>query len=90
MLLHPGHGLYGIHVREKLAENPDAVVGVGVVEEVVAARRGKNQVHGREDTLVGQVAVQLELHVAGALEFLKYDVVHFGTGFREGGCKDGK
>ena len=26
MLLHPGHGFYGVHVRQKLAENPDAVI----------------------------------------------------------------
>ena len=90
MLLHPGHGLYGVHVGEKLSEDPDTVVGICIIEEVVPTCRGKDQIDGREDSLVGEVAVQLEFHVAGALEFLKDNVVHLGTGFSESGGKDGK
>ena len=90
MLLHPVHGFYGVHIGQELTQNPDTVVGVRVVQEVVPAGRGEHQVHGREDALVGQVAVQLEFHVAGTLEFLEDNVVHLGTGFRKGRGQDGE
>ena len=70
VLLHPGHGFDGVHVGKELAEDPDAVDRVRVIQQVVAAGGGENEVDGREDALVGQVAVQLQFHVAGTLAFL--------------------
>ena len=57
----------------------------------LVARAGGDGVDGREDAAgVGQVAVELELHVAGALELLKDDLVHLGAGVDEGGGEDGE
>ena len=55
------HGFYRIHVGKVLAENPHAVQCLLVLQQVVAAGAGGNDVDSREDTLVGQVAVELQL-----------------------------
>ena len=84
------HGLHGVHIGQQLAKDPDAVQGVLIVQEIVPSGGGEDEVHSREDAFVGKVAVQLEFHIAGSLEFLEDDVVHLGAGFREGRGQDGE
>ena len=55
------HCFYRIHVGMVLAENPHGVQCLLVWERVIAASAGGNDVDSREDTLVGQVAVELSL-----------------------------
>src|SRR5690606_35559039 len=52
-------------------------------EDLLAARAGRVDVHGREDALVGEVPGQAELHVPRALELLEDDLVHLGAGLDE-------
>ena len=61
-----------------------------VDQQVLVTRTGGNGVDSREDAAVGQFAVELKLHVAGALELLKDDLVHLGTSVDEGRGQDGK
>ena len=70
------HGFYRIHVGKVLAENPHAVQCLLVLQQVVAAGAGGNDVDSREDTLVGQVAVELQLHITRTLEFFEDNLVH--------------
>ena len=90
MLQHPGHGLDRIHIGQEFAQDPDSVIDIRLVEEVVATGRGKHQVHRRKDSLVGQVAVQLQFHVAGSLELFEDDIVHLGSCLRKGGGQNGE
>lgn len=70
------HGFYRIHVGKVLAENPHAVQCLLVLQQVVAAGAGGNDVDSWEDTLVGQVAVELQLHITRTLEFFEDNLVH--------------
>ena len=72
------HGFDGGAVGEETAENPHAIEGLGAQQQVVAAGAGSHDVDGGEDALVGECAVELELHVAGAFELFEDDFVHFG------------
>ena len=47
-------------------------------------------IDGRVDPAVGQPAVETKLHVAGAFELLKNDLVHPRTGLDECGTHDGE
>ncbi len=51
---------------------------------------GAVDVDGREDALLRQLPVQMNLHVAGALEFLEDDLVHAAAGINQGGGDDGE
>ena len=84
------HGLDGVHVGQVVAQEPDAVDVLRIVEQVVAAGGAEGDVHSREDALVGELPVELQLEVACALEFLENHVVHLGTGLGEGGSQNGK
>ncbi|VTR70663.1 conserved hypothetical protein [Desulfosarcina cetonica] len=65
---------------EEFAQDPDPVQGIFIEQQFFLAGAGFLDVDGREDSLVGQAAIQLDLHVAGALELLEDDFVHARTG----------
>ncbi len=89
-LLQKLHSLDGGEVGEMVAEDHRTGQNIGLDEEVVAAGGGGGKVDGGEDALVGEAAIELELHIAGALELLEDDVVHLGAGFGECGGDDGE
>ena len=60
------------------------------MEQVVAAGAAGDDVDGREDALVGEGAVELQLHVAGALELLEDDFVHLAASVDECRGDDGE
>jgi len=51
---------------------------------------GALEVYGREYSGLGEIAVKYNLGVAGALEFLEYEFIHFATGINEYGGDDSK
>ncbi len=57
-------------------------------QQLFLAGAGAVDVDGREDAAVDQLAVQVQLHVAGALELLEDHVVHPGAGVDQGGGDD--
>nr|GFC13191.1 hypothetical protein [Tanacetum cinerariifolium] len=65
------HRLGGAHVGHELAEYPHAAQLVAAHQQVFAAGAGGRDVNGREHPLVGQLAVKLQFHVAGAFKFFE-------------------
>ena len=59
-------------------------------QELLAAGAALDGVDRREQALVGEVAAQPDLHVAGALELLEDHLVHLRAALDEGGGEDGQ
>src|ERR1035437_7784255 len=75
---------------EHPGELPD-LLKLGLVEEQFFVAGGAGiDVDRRVDPPLGQSPVEPELHVAGALELLENDLVHFGAGLHQGGGQDGE
>src|SRR5262245_59908995 len=86
----------GLHRLERLAvghlpaEPPDLLeLGLGK-QQFLPAGAGADEVERREDPAVGELALQVELHVARALELLEDDVVHPRAGLDELRSADGQ
>src|SRR5215217_4393924 len=65
-------------------------VGLGLAHAVHDQLQGLGRVEGAEDAALGQLAVQADLHVPGALELLEDDLVHPRPGVDERGGQDGQ
>ena len=61
---------------EHAAEQPDLAQRPLIEEQLLAAGAAARDVDRREDTALGELAVEVQLHVAGALELLVDHVVH--------------
>src|SRR5947208_10066999 len=70
------HGFHGVQLGERLAEEPDLLQLVLLEQELFLPCAGLFDVDGRENALVHQPAVQVDLHVTRALEFLEDHIVH--------------
>ena len=79
---------FGPTAREHAAHRPHLRSVVLVEQQLLAAGAGAEDVDGREDALLGQLAVEVQLHVAGALELLVDDVVHARAGVDQAGGDD--
>ncbi len=75
---------------QQLAQDPDALQLVLGGQQLLAAGAGAVDVDGREHTLFSDAAVQLQLQVTGALEFLVDHLVHLRAGFHQRGGEDGQ
>src|SRR5690348_14838192 len=69
--LHELHCFHGVHVGEVLAQDPGALQHVLVMQQTVAARAGGEDVDRGEDAAVADLPIELQFHVAGALEFFE-------------------
>ena len=67
----------GFMSERYFAQHPRAVHHVARQQQVFAAGSRGDHVYGRVYALVGQLAVQLQLHVARTLELLEDHLVHF-------------
>src|ERR1700722_19829806 len=72
------------------AELPDDLELVRREQDLFLTRGRGVHVDRGEEPLVGQLAAQPQLHVAGALELLEDDLVHAGPGLDEGRRQDGE
>src|SRR5690606_8460520 len=79
-----------VHRVQQLAQDPDLLQVVGVHQQLFAAGAGAVDVDGGEDALFGDAAIQVDLHVAGALELLVDHVVHARAGVDQRGGDDGQ
>src|SRR5262245_57725524 len=84
------HGFDGVQLREELAQDPHPVQHLARDEELLLPGARPRDVHGREHALVHQAPVEVDLHVAGALEFLEDHLVHPAAGVDERGAHDGE
>lgn len=85
-----GRALGIVHAGEDATQTKDKRAHLLVDQQILVARTGGNGVDSRKDTTVGKIAVELKLHVAGALKLFKDDFVHLGTGVDEGRGQDGE
>src|SRR5690606_25313236 len=83
-------GFGSVHVVGELADGPDEAQFFLAEEQLLPAGAGALDVDGGEDAALGQAPVQVQLHVAGALEFLVNDVVHAAARVHQGGADDGE
>src|SRR5215813_4479013 len=84
------HGFHGVELGQGLAEQPDLLKLVLLQEELLLAGARLLDVDGGEDALVHEAAVEVHLHVAGALELLEDHVVHARARVDEGSGHDGE
>ena len=61
-----------------------------MIEPVVVAGAGLGDVNRGINAALGQLAVQADLHVAGAFEFLENHVIQTAFRFHKGGREDGQ
>src|SRR3954451_9638201 len=91
-LLHPVEEqlerLLGVECVQDAAQAPDDLQLVRRQQDLFLTRAGRVDVDRREDPLVRELAVELELHVSGALELLEDDLVHPRAGLDEGRRQD--
>src|SRR3954468_386735 len=84
------HCFSGRQRIEHFAEDPDSLkVFLGDEELFLTGSRALD-VDGREDTLVDELAIKDDFHVAGALELFEDHFVHAGPGVDEGSGNDGE
>src|SRR5438067_8042362 len=86
----PLHRLDRLERVERSAELLHLLVLVLGEELLLLARAARLDVDGREDALLGERAVEVDLAVAGALELLEYHLVHPRPGVDERGGEDGQ
>src|SRR3972149_1842195 len=77
-------GEHGGHAPDE----PDVAQRLRVEEQLLAAGAAAGDVDGGEDAPLGEAAVEVQLHVAGALELLVDDLVHAAAGVDEAGGDD--
>src|SRR5579875_748717 len=75
---------------EHPAQLPDLLELVAVEEQLLVAGGRAVDLDGRVDAALGQPPVEAQLHVAGALELLEYDLVHAAARLHQGGGQDGE
>src|SRR5262245_18319519 len=83
------HGLDGVQLGQRLAQEPDLLQLVLLEQQLLLARAGLLDVDRREDPLVHEAPVEMDFHVAGALELFEDHVVHEAAGVYDGGGDDG-
>jgi murein L,D-transpeptidase YcbB/YkuD len=84
------HRLDGVQLVQELAQDPDALQHLGRQQQLLLAGAGAVDVDGREDAPVGELAVEHQLGVPGALELLEDDLVHARAGLDQRGGDDGE
>ena len=75
---------------ESAADDVDLMHLLGVKEQFFTTCAREEDVNRGVDALVADLAVENELHVAGALELLEDEVVHAAIGLDKGGSHDGE
>src|SRR5688500_3799621 len=83
-------GLELVHREEQLPQHPDLLQRRRLDQQLLAPRAGAVHVDRRVDALLVHAAVEVDLHVAGALELLVDHVVHAAAGVDERGGDDGE
>src|SRR5690606_16250052 len=78
------HGGELVHVMEELAQDPDLLEHVGLDQELLAPGARAIDVDGRVDPLFHHPAVEVKLHVAGALELFVDDFSRPTAGVDQG------
>ena len=81
------HRLDDAQLRQDLAQYPDAIQIFSRNQQFFFAGSRLIDVDGREHALIHQAAVEMDFHVAGALEFLEDHFVHTAAGIDQAPCR---
>src|SRR5690606_6384432 len=73
---------------EHPTHDPDPVEVFFADKQFLLAGSGPLQVDGREQTLIGESAVEVDLTVTSSLELLEDNIVHSGSGVDQRSCND--
>src|SRR5258706_6603036 len=79
-----------VHRVEQLAQHPDLLQQLLRDQQFLAPGAGAVDVDGRENALFVHAPVEVDLQVAGALEFLVDHIVHAAAGVDQRGGDDGE
>src|SRR5207249_1643033 len=75
---------------QDLAQHPHAAQLIWWQKEFVLTRARALNVDSRKNALIGKSPVEIDFHVAGALELFEDDVVHAAAGIDQRGGDDGE
>ena len=73
------------HIVQQLAQNPHPLHFVFLHQQVFTASAGATDIDGGVDALLGDLAIQVQFLVAGALKLFVDDFIHFRAGVHQGG-----
>ena len=82
------HGFHCSHISYMLAQNPHSVACCLILQQVIASCARLYEVNSREDTFVGQLAIELQLGITSTFEFLEDYFIHLRTSIRQSCCND--
>src|SRR3954453_14706298 len=82
------HRIDRAHLHQDPAQHPHLGEDVLVDQQLFLAGAGLADIQRREDALVGDLAVEHDFAVAGALELFEDDLVHLGAGIDQRGGDD--
>src|SRR5262249_53504021 len=74
------HRFDGREWAQHFSQNPNAAQFIGREKQFVLTRTGALNIDCGEDTLIGQSAVKIDFHVAGAFELFEDDTFHAAAG----------
>ena len=83
-------GLDRLVTGESASDDIDLVEVLFGEKKLLAAGSREEDIDGGIDTLVADLAIQDELHIARSLEFLKDKIIHAAVGINKRGCHDGE
>src|SRR5271167_1483605 len=78
----------GAHRGQNAAQYPHLRQDTAIDEQFLLASAGFGDVDRREGALVGDLAVENDLRIAGALELFEDHLVHARAGVDQRGCDD--
>lgn len=84
------HGIHGIHAGQHPAEDRNGPQHIRRQELFLTPRARLGNINRRPDTAVRQPAIEDQLHVARAFEFLKDQFVHAATRVDQGRGHNGQ
>ena len=79
-----------VHIREDTTNCPNERGFLRIKQQIFLAGAARYWIDRREDPAIGEVAVELELHIARSLELLENDLVHLRSGIDESRGEDGQ
>ncbi len=84
------HRLNLVHGIEQLAQNPGFLQDFRLEQQFLAACARAVDEHGGINALLRQTAIQMDFHIAGALEFFVDHFVHAAASIDQRGADDGQ
>ena len=82
--LHTSTGLSGLNTFHRI----HILLSSSFGQQLFLSCSGKADIKGREDPFLREAPVQMDLHIAGAFELLKDDIIHSASSINQGCSHD--